>query len=304
MELNQLKSFLTIARERNLTRAADKLHLSQSALSTQLKQLEEELGVALFRRTARGMELSEHGSELQSLAEETLESARRLRRRAMQLQQGVGETLVIGLNASPAFLRVGAVNRRLSLLHGDLNLIYRSSETLRTSELLRHGHLDLAFFYGNSADADIRHLLLSWVRICVAIPRGLAADPTALGWEQLAALPWIWVANDSPLYAALLDKLERLRLQPNQAVTAADEFIVGELVRDGQGVAIMREDEARPLAESGDVNIWEHGWMTLPLSLAWLEKNDGKKKIRAARDAIRHIWQSDRDDTASTPIHL
>lgn len=304
MELNQLKSFLTIARERNLTRAADKLHLSQSALSTQLKQLEEELGVQLFRRTARGMELSEHGSELQILAEETLESARRLRRRAMQLQQGVGESLVIGLNASPAFLRIGVVNRRLSLLHGDLNLIYRSSETLHTSELLRHGHLDLAFFYGNSADADIRHLLLSWVRICVVIPRGLAAASSALGWEELAALPWIWVANDSPLYAALLDKLERLRLQPNQAVTAADEFIVSELVRDGQGVAIMREDEARPLADRGDVTIWEHGWMTLPLSLGWMEKNDGKKKIRAARDAIRHIWLSDRDDTASTPIHL
>ncbi|KIH78040.1 DNA-binding transcriptional regulator, LysR family [Geoalkalibacter ferrihydriticus] len=304
MDLNQLKSFLTIARERNLTRAADKLHLSQSALSTQLKQLEGELGVSLFRRTARGMELSEYGSELLGLAEEVLDAARRLRRRAMELHQGVGESLNIGLNAAPAFLRVGAINRRLSLLHSDLNVIYHTSETLRTGELLRQGRLDLAFFYGNTTDADIRHVLLSWVRICVVIPRSLAPDGAGLLWENLAALPWIWVANDSPLYAALLDKLERLRLQPNQTVTAADEFIVRELVRDGQGVAVMREDEARPLAAQGEAVIWDQGWMTLPLSLAWLEKNDAKKKIRAARDAIRHIWQSEAENGETTPIHL
>ncbi|MDO3378938.1 LysR family transcriptional regulator [Geoalkalibacter halelectricus] len=304
MELNQLKSFLAIARERNLTRAADKLHLSQSALSTQLKQLETELGVSLFRRTARGMELSEQGTELLAHAEEVLESARRLRRRAMQLHQGVGETLTIGLNAAPDFLRVGALNRRLSVLHGDLNVVYHTSETLRTAELLRQGRLDLAFFYGNVVDADIRHLLLSWVRICVVIPHDLGTKNAPLTWEDLAALPWIWVSNDSPLYAALLDKLERLRLQPNQAVTAADEFIVRELVRDGQGVAVMREDEARPLADQGELIIWNDGWMTLPLSLAWLEKNDAKKKIRAAREAIRHIWQSDLEGAGATPIHL
>lgn len=304
MELNQLKSFLTIARERNLTRAADQLNLSQSALSTQLKQLEGELGVSLFRRTARGMELSEHGGELLPLAEEVLDSARRLRRRAMELHQGVGESLSIGLNAAPDFLRVSAINRRLSLLHGDLNVIYHGSETLRTAELLRQGRLDLAFFYGNSADADIRHLLLAWIRICVVIPRRLAPDETTLTWEDVAALPWIWVANDSPLYAALLDKFERLRLQPNQAVTAADEFIVRALFLDGQGVAVMREDEARPLAAEGRARIWEQGWMTLPLSLAWLGTNDGKKKIRAGREVIRHIWQSDLEGAGETPIHL
>ncbi|WP_305042043.1 LysR family transcriptional regulator [Geoalkalibacter sp.] len=304
MELNQLKSFLTIARERNLTRAADQLNLSQSALSTQLKQLEGELGVSLFRRTARGMELSEHGGELLPLAEEVLDMARRLRRRAMELHQGVGESLCIGLNTAPDFLRVSAINRRLSLLHADLNVVYHTSETLRTADLLRQGRLDLAFFYGNAADADIRHLLLAWIRICVVIPRRLAPEGATLTWENVAALPWIWVANDSPLYAALLDKLERLRLQPNQAVTAADEFIVRALFLDGQGVAVMREDEARPLAAEGQARIWEQGWMTLPLSLAWLEKNDGKKKIRAGREVIRHIWQSELQDAGDTPIHL
>jgi hypothetical protein len=53
----------------------------------------------------------------------------------------------------------------------------------------------------------------------------------------------------------------------------------------------MREDEARPLAAEGRVVIWEKGWLTLPLSLAWLAAQGDKKRIRAARHAIEHVWR-------------
>lgn len=64
MELYQLKSFLAIVREQNLTRAADALNLSQSALSSQIKALEEELGLRLFKRSSRGMTLTHQGEAL------------------------------------------------------------------------------------------------------------------------------------------------------------------------------------------------------------------------------------------------
>ncbi len=289
MELYQLRSFVVIARQQNLTRAAEQLHLSQSALSSQMRQLEGELGLALFRRTPRGMELTEGGREMLPLAEGVLEAAQKLRLRAVDLHRRVGEVVTIGLNADPAFLRVGAINRRLSLLHSDLNVFFLPSQTVRTAALLRHGQLDLAFFYGDSADADIRHLLLERVRICVVLPAPLAVQPPA-DWEQVAELPWIW-GEDSPFYAALAEQFAQRRLHPNQAVQTTDEFIVKELVLDGQGLAVMREDEARPLVAAGKVQIWERGWMTVPLSLAWLEKNGEQKRVRLAREAIRHVWK-------------
>jgi DNA-binding transcriptional LysR family regulator len=297
VELYQLQSFITIAREANLTRAAEKLHLSQSALSSQIRHLEGDLGVTLFRRTTRGMELTEVGRELIPLAEGALESAQKIRRRAMALHQGVSDSVAIGLNADPTFLRIGAINRRLSLLHRDLNVIFLTSQTVRTAQMLRQGELDLAFFYGEASDADIARTLLARVRICVVIPTRLSAGRESIDWEEIAALPWIWAGAESPFYSALADQLTQRRLRPNQAVETMDERIIKELVMDAQGLAVMREDEARPLAEGGRVTIWDKGWMTVPLSLAWLEKNGEKKRVRAARDAIRHIWQ--RDDGAA-----
>ncbi len=303
MELYQLHSFATIAREANLTRAAEKLHLSQSALSSQIRQLESDLGVTLFRRTTRGMDLTEAGRELLPLADGALEAAQKIRRRALALHQGVSESVSIGLNADPAFLRVGAINRRLSLLHRDLNVIFLTTQTVRSAQMLRQGQLDLAFFYGDASDADIAHTLLARVRICIVIPTRLCADRQRMSWEEIAPLPWIWAAQ-SPFYTALADQMTQRRLRPLQAVETMDEHIVKELVMDGQGLAVMREDEARPLAESGRVRLWDKGWMTVPLSLAWLEKNSDKKRVRAARDAIRHVWQDVEEGGESAPYWL
>jgi DNA-binding transcriptional LysR family regulator len=290
VELYRLKSFAAIVREGNLTRAAERLHLSQSALSSQLRQLEDELGLSLFRRTSKGMELTEAGRELTHFIDGVLEAADRLKLKAQALGQAGGEAVTIGLNADPAFLRVGAINRRLAQLHGELNVIFLTSQTVRTAQLLRQGQLDLAFFYGDSLDADLRHLRLAEVRLCVVIPAPLAQAAGALGWPEVAALPWIWVGSDSPPYDAMLEQLEQRRLTPNRAVKTVDEYIVKELVVDGQGVAVMREDEARPLARDGRVVIWEKGWMSLPLSLAWLAASGDKKRVRAARETIEYVW--------------
>jgi DNA-binding transcriptional LysR family regulator len=290
VELYRLKSFTAIVREGNLTRAAERLHLSQSALSSQLRQLEDELGLALFRRTSKGMELTEAGRELSPFIDGVLEAADRLKLKAQALGQAGGEAVNIGLNADAAFLRVGAINRRLAQLHGELNVIFLTSQTVRTAQLLRQGQLDLAFFYGDSVDADLRHRRLAEVRLCVVIPTPLAPAAGTLGWAEVAALPWVWVGSDSPPYDAILEQLTQRRLTPNRAVKTVDEYIVKELVVDGQGVAVMREDEARPLARDGRVVIWEKGWMTLPLSLAWLAANGDKKRVRAAREAIEYVW--------------
>ena len=290
MELYRLKSFLAILREGNLTRAAERLHLSQSALSSQLRQLEEELGISLFRRRARGMELSEGARELVPLVEEVLDSAERLKQRARSLREDGKETLTIGLNTDPGFLRIGAINRRLASLHEELNVVFVTSQTVSTGPALHHGQVDLAFFYGTLDDPAIHQVRLAEVRFCVVIPAILLRDESALGWEEVAMLPWVWVEQASPPYEAMRQQFEKRQLFPRQAVQARDEYIVKELVAAGQGVAVMRADEARLLLREGQAIIWEKGWLELPLSLGWLARHDRTRRIRAARTAIEYLW--------------
>lgn len=292
MELYQLKTFVTIAREKNLTRAAKILHLSQSALSSQLKLLEGEFGVELFRRTARGMELTDNGQALLPQVRSLLEAASDLRQRAMSMSRGQGETVTIGLNASPAFLQAGALNRRLSLLHSEFSTIFMTSQSVNTAKMLRQNQIDLGFFYGGDFADDIQSEVITQVRFCVVIPSLLVVRGMPETWADIATMPWIWVGKNSPPYLALAERLARNKLIPNQAVTTEDEYVVKELVADGQGVALLREDEARPLVEAGHLAIWEKGWFALPLGLAWLESRAAEKRIQATADVIRYLWQS------------
>ena len=75
MEIRVLKYFLMVAREENITKAANLLHLTQPTLSRQLMQLEEELGVSLFRRSRHRIILTEDGMLLRRRAEEIVSLA-------------------------------------------------------------------------------------------------------------------------------------------------------------------------------------------------------------------------------------
>ena len=97
MELRHLRYFIAVAEELNFSRAATKLGMSQPPLSHQVRQLERELGVELFWRSARGVQLTEHGEVLWLAARRLAQDADRLKALADQLQQGKLGVVRIGL---------------------------------------------------------------------------------------------------------------------------------------------------------------------------------------------------------------
>src|SRR5260221_13354974 len=107
MELYQLRSFAAIAETGQLTRAAEKLHVSQPALSAQLKALEEELDFTLFERTPNGMVLTAAGKRLLAGADSVLAAAQDLQNVAKELKGEVVGKARIGTLSDPAFIRIG-----------------------------------------------------------------------------------------------------------------------------------------------------------------------------------------------------
>lgn len=100
MELKTLRSFVAIAREGSIARAAEALYVTQPALSRQLKNLEDELGVKLFRRGSRGVELTKRGQLLKMRAEEILELADKTAEEFASTEADMAGDVFIGVGES------------------------------------------------------------------------------------------------------------------------------------------------------------------------------------------------------------
>src|SRR5512132_3021261 len=102
MDLNQLRSFVAVAKHGHLTRASESLHLSQPALSAQIKALEEGLGVTLFRRSPTGMSLTPSGRVLFEEAERTMAAVAQFQQAALALKGVPTGKLTLGTVLDPA----------------------------------------------------------------------------------------------------------------------------------------------------------------------------------------------------------
>jgi DNA-binding transcriptional LysR family regulator len=100
MEIKTLRYFLAIAREENMTRAAEILHVSQPTLSKQLKSLEDELGKKLFTRHSFSIALTEEGVLLRNRAEDLVEMADKIEQEFVSLDNITGGELYLGLAES------------------------------------------------------------------------------------------------------------------------------------------------------------------------------------------------------------
>lgn len=291
MELYQLRSFLEIAATRNLTRAATRLHISQSALSSQIRQLEDELAVQLFDRSARGMTLTERGRILHSYAQDVVRAAASMGEKALEISGRSYGTCRIGLNTDGAFLKVGRLSRILAGTVPDVNVVFVSSQTIRTPEMLRQGLIDLGFFFGDCPDPAIETRELTTFRIAIVVPEAILPRGSEITWPLAASLPWIWSVSDCPYYRIVQEKMDTLGLVPTKVVDAMDESVVRELAGDGQGLAILREDEAEAAARQGGVWIWDDVRFTLPLRLGWLkDAGEAAGLLTTVTGAIGKLW--------------
>ncbi len=290
MEIYQLRSFIEIARVQNLTRASANLHISQSALSSQIKMLEDELEVLLFSRSPKGMMLTDNGRILLSHAEEVVDASATMAAKAQELSGTMDSTIRVGLNTDGSFLKVRALSRALVSTFPEVNFIFISSATIRTAEMLRQQHIDLGFFFGTSQFPDIYAEELDKATIRIVVPKTFLPKSGELSWEYLATLPWIWSVCECPYYQIVQVEFDQYRLAPRKFIDATEEDVIKELVLDGQGVAILRQDEAEDVCAGGNAVIWDEKSFDVPLSFGCLKNRASQPGIRGVMDLIRTMW--------------
>lgn len=144
MELRVLRYFLEVAREENITHAAQRLHVSQPTLSRQLKELEEELGKKLFTRSNYSIKLTEEGMLLQKRAEYILEMVDKTTEEFRALDEINGGDIHIGCAESNGIAPFIRVLKSLHKKYPGIRYHFYSSGTDAVKEQLDRGLLDFA----------------------------------------------------------------------------------------------------------------------------------------------------------------
>ncbi|EKO3657861.1 LysR family transcriptional regulator [Vibrio metschnikovii] len=146
MEFRYMKYFVAVAKAKHFTRAAEQLGIAQPPLSQQIKKLEDELGVTLFKRLPRGVELTTAGEVFYHDAQHILEEVERCQRKLEQIARGEKQELRIGFASSTASSRSVLENiRQLYEQCPTLHLIAVEHSMPELVTLLKQQRLELAF---------------------------------------------------------------------------------------------------------------------------------------------------------------
>ena len=152
METRTLRYFLMIAREENMTNAANLLHISQSALSRQMADLETQLHTTLFVRTNRKTVLTEDGWRLYKRANEIIDLIDKTENELQTKNNDFKENIYIGAGETKAFLLLCEVMHEMEKEYSNIHFHIYSGNTIDVMEKLEHGLLDFGLLFEKASE--------------------------------------------------------------------------------------------------------------------------------------------------------
>lgn len=250
MELRHLRYFIAVADELNFTRAAQHLGISQPALSSQIKQLESELGAPLFRRAARSVELTDSGKLMLEEARIILAEVERAKTGVARRARGETGTINIGSAGATYFHPlIPTIIREFRKEHPGVVLTPEESNTSMLVARLRAGAIDLAFLRPPISDTDgLKFELLVKEPILMVLPaahrlaRAKSAPLSALAQEPIILFTR---AINPPVYDAILAAFARAGFNPHLAQEAPQVPSAIPMVAAGLGVTLVPESMSR-----------------------------------------------------------
>ncbi|MFE8070702.1 LysR family transcriptional regulator [Marinobacteraceae bacterium S3BR75-40.1] len=298
IKLDKLRSFVLVAEEKNLTRAAHRRHTTPSAVSEHLRQLEEELGVVLFERTRKGMTLTDAGAQILVPAQRALAQIGEIGELARSLRSRTVVPLVVGLNAPPEQLKVDHLLQATARHLPEVSLELRTSVSHLIQQQVARGELDLGFVYGDWPNAQLEHLPLAEIQVSVVGPAGhplraLPTDPAAI-----RELPWIWPSDACPFSSMMEAYLGGSRAGANIVATSDDEHSTLAMIRAGMGYGLVERSLASQSALQGATVCYEAPYFGINLNLVVRKDRMERLAIMRFVELVRQSWSTE----AASPL--
>ncbi len=290
MEIYQLKTFVRVACEGSITRAAELLFLSQPAVSAHIKSLEDELGMALFERNSRGMALTIAGEQLLPKAEQLLAAHQNLLADARLLRSGVSGQLRLGSNRAPSAPLLGRLLNRLgeTLPEVEIQLEYGSSAQIL--EALDKGKLDAGFYSETGQQyPQLARVQVSDFTVMMAAPVGWIEDQDNLDWSVLAQQPWICPALHSCCGFVAETLFQARGFRPAKVISVDQEAVTRSLIAGGVGLGFLHRETAEEAQAKGEVILLPQVKQTLGVYFGYASERQQQPLIKGLLQALTSV---------------
>tara|TARA_R110000868_G_scaffold5065_14_gene31315 strand:+ start:3322 stop:4296 length:975 start_codon:yes stop_codon:yes gene_type:complete len=274
MSLRQIRYFIAIAETGSVSAAAQAVPISQSTLTTAIKQLEDDLGVTLFSRHAKGMELTHQGHQFLRQAHLVLASVDNARRSLQQSTEAVTGELTIGVTSLVAGYYLADLLARFQRIYHRVKLRVVEDDRDYIEHLLVSGEIDVGVLilsnlkYLSALNTEV--LTFSHYRLWLP-PDHELLQLDSIGFKDLLHEPLI-LLNVDEMEQRIRNLWAPAASKPTVSLRSASVEAVRSLVSAGMGVALMPDMTYRPWSVEGDTvearRITEVS-ETLDIGLAW-----------------------------------
>jgi DNA-binding transcriptional LysR family regulator len=303
MELRHLRYFIAVGENLHFGRAAEQLHMSQPPLTRQIQQLEEELGVALFARTNRRVELTAVGQLLLAEAKPLLTQFDSLKHHVSEMAGGRMGTLAIGFISVADYHVLPSMLREFQSRYPSVTLNLREATTDLQIESLRKSEIDVGIILAPLTDPSLQFQPLFQEELVAVLPSTNEDSSTPsparpISMHALTDQPFVMFPRHSApgLYDAIIGACDRAGFAPRVAQEAIQMQTIISLVSVGMGVALVPASltnlgragvSYRPLKEKSPL---------VTTGLAWKNSNSSPT-LRAFLDLVERMnlppnWQS------------
>lgn len=253
MEMSQLRTFRAVAETLNFTRAAERLHLTQSAVSHQIKSLEEELGEPLFIRAKRGVKLSQAGKIALEYVQRILDDAEALRERISGREQSpVGRVRVAA--ATQAFVHLFApLFESFMDTHHGIDLTFRTTvSTEQTVADILNGAADVGFasLAVYSPNLQVTKLFEDELLLVVSKDHKLAKKRVATVAE-IQQEKLILFERGASIRRATDHFFDQIGVRPDLALESNDTYFIKRMVERGLGASLLPTWSVRDEVQAG-----------------------------------------------------
>lgn len=294
MDIHQLKTFVTVAREGSITRASERLFLSQPAVSAHVKTMEEMLGITLFERTVRGMTLTSEGHRILLKAEMALRTHRELLDEANRIKGKLAGKLRFGVGGNWEAEIIGDLIRLMSENHPGVDISLHHGTSMEIVQGIRAGELD-AGFYNETADPDPNFVTVEMSRFSVYVvaSAGLIASDVPLNWNDLSNHPWIYPPASHCCGNAAESLFKRHNFRPKRVISIDRENVTRSMLASGTGIGLLHENTAREAEQRGEIDIVCETDAHVSVMFAYLQSRSNDPILHAVTAILESVSAAD-----------